>query len=220
MTALRSTGARLRAFPPAPAETAGATGRALTAVLVPLGALALLLVAGPLLWPRATGTTGPAVLAVGSLLAAGLLLGHGRWAGAGTHPRRALALLAGLLTAGQATAAVLGVGVNPAASGPQDLPLVLAVPLALVACSGLVRAAARQVTSRVLLDAAVALVALAALLEVVLRSTTTGRGGAFDELLSVGYPAVGVLLCAVGLVTFAGVDEPRRAAAGWLDRYR
>ncbi len=215
MTALRSTGARRRGLPHPPALAAVA-GRSRTAVLAPLAVLALLLVAGPFLWPGACGTTGPAVLAGGSLLTAGLLLGRGRWAGAGTRPRRALALLAGLLAAGQATAAVLGVGVNPAASGLQDVPLVLAVPLALVACSGLVRAAAGQVTSRVLLDAGVALVALAALLEVVLRGATAGGGGAFDQLLSLGYPAVGVLLCAVGLVTVAGVDEPRRAAAGWL----
>ncbi|WP_138735883.1 putative bifunctional diguanylate cyclase/phosphodiesterase [Modestobacter excelsi] len=216
MTALRSTGTRLRALPRPPAGTAAPAGRPRTAVLAPLALLALLLVAGPFLWPAATGTTGPAVLAAGSLLTAALLLGHGRWPGAGTRPRRAFALLAGLLAAGQATAAVLGVGVNPATSGLQDLPLVLAVPLALVASGGLVRAAAGQVTSRVLLDAGVALVALAALLEAVLRSALAGRGGAFDQLLSLGYPAVGVLLCAVGLVTFAGVDESRRAAAGWL----
>jgi diguanylate cyclase (GGDEF)-like protein/PAS domain S-box-containing protein len=174
-------------------------------------------VAGPLLWPGAVGSTGPAVLAVASLLTAGLLLGHARWPGrepAGSSGP--YALLAGLLAVGQATAAVLGVGVNPTATGPQDLPLLLAVPLALVGCSGLVRSAAGQVTTRVLLDAAVALVALAALVEVVLHSVLSGHGGDLDQLLSLGYPAVGVLLCTVGLVTFAGVDEARRAAAGWL----
>ena len=34
--------------------------------------------------------------------------------------------------------------------------------------------------------------------------------------MALGYPALGLVLCTVGLVTFAGVSPARRAAAGWL----
>ena len=40
--------------------------------------------------------------------------------------------------------------------------------------------------------------------------------GSVDDLMALGYPALGIVLCTVGLVTFAGVSPARRAAAGWL----
>ena len=44
---------------------------------------------------------------------------------------------------------------------------------------------------------------------------TVGAAGP-GACCTVGYPAVSALLCAAGLVTFAGVSAPRRAAAAWL----
>jgi diguanylate cyclase (GGDEF)-like protein/PAS domain S-box-containing protein len=65
------------------------------------------------------------------------------------------------------------------------------------------------------LDAAVALAALGVLLEM-LVPLTVGTTDGPALLLTVGYPAISALLCAAGLVTFAGVSAPRRAAAAWL----
>jgi diguanylate cyclase (GGDEF)-like protein/PAS domain S-box-containing protein len=66
------------------------------------------------------------------------------------------------------------------------------------------------------LDAAVALTALGVLLEMLFPLTVGTADGSRALLLTVGYPAISALLCAAGLVTFAGVSAPRRAAAAWL----
>jgi diguanylate cyclase (GGDEF)-like protein/PAS domain S-box-containing protein len=68
----------------------------------------------------------------------------------------------------------------------------------------------------VVLDAVVALVSLGVLLNALVRVALDASGGVADPLLVVGYPAVTAVLVAGGLVTFAGVSAPRRAAAGWL----
>ena len=67
-----------------------------------------------------------------------------------------------------------------------------------------------------MLDAAVALAALGVLLEMLVPLTVGGAARHGRPALTVGYPAVSAVLCAVGLVTFAGVSAPRRVAAGWL----
>ena len=54
------------------------------------------------------------------------------------------------------------------------------------------------------------------LLEILVPVAVSRAGAGADELPTMGYPAVAAVLCAVGLVTFAGVSAARRAAAGWL----
>ncbi|PZA21227.1 putative bifunctional diguanylate cyclase/phosphodiesterase [Modestobacter versicolor] len=131
-------------------------------------------------------------------------------------PWRAFAVLALLLALGEAIAALRGVGVNATSAGWQDLPLLAAIPFALLGCARLVRSAATGISARVVLDALVALVALGVLLDVLLDAVLGRAVGSVDDLMALGYPALGAVLCTVGLVTFAGVGEARRIAAGWL----
>ncbi|WP_138757653.1 putative bifunctional diguanylate cyclase/phosphodiesterase [Modestobacter altitudinis] len=194
-----------------------APARERAAALGLLGVLALGLVLVAVRWPEASGSAGPAVLAVASSCVALLVHRHARQLGRpASGPGHTTALVVGLLAAGQAIAAVRGVGVNPIAAGLQDAPMLLAVPIALLGCVRLVRAAAGHISSRVVLDATVALVALAALLEVLVRHVLGDDGGLPSDPVTLVYPGAAVLLCVVGLVTFAGVGEPRRRAAGWL----
>jgi diguanylate cyclase (GGDEF)-like protein/PAS domain S-box-containing protein len=187
------------------------------AVLVLLGAVAVGLGVTESVWPKTSSHVGPAVLGVASLAICLLVVRHARGldreSGA---PWRAFAVLAALLAVGEAIAALRGVGVNATSAGLQDLPLLAAIPFALLGCARLIRSAATGISARVVLDALVALVALSVLLEVLLTAALDRAIGSVDDLMALGYPALGVFLCTVGLITMAGVSEPRRQAAGWL----
>jgi diguanylate cyclase (GGDEF)-like protein/PAS domain S-box-containing protein len=188
-----------------------------TGVLCLLAAVAVGLAVVETAWPAASVHVGPAVLSAASLAIGVLIVRHAlRLDRVSAAPWHAFAVLAGLLSLGQAIGAVNGIGVNPVSAGVQDVPLVAAIPVALLGCARLIRSATTGLGSRVVLDAAVALVAMSALLEVVLTAALGSAAGSADDLLSLGYPMLAVVLCAVGLLTLAGVSEPRRVAAGWL----
>ncbi|MCZ2822094.1 bifunctional diguanylate cyclase/phosphodiesterase [Modestobacter sp. VKM Ac-2977] len=213
MTALPAPSAGVPALPlvPAVARWPRAT------VLSLLGAVAVCLAVVETVWPTASAHWVPAVLSAASLAIGVLVVRHAmRLDRESAAPWRAFAVIAGLLTLGEAIAAVRGVGVNAATAGPQDVPLVAAVPFALLGCARLIRSAATGIGARVALDAAVSLVALSALAEVVIDTALDRTVDSVDDLMAWGYPAAGVVLCTVGLVTFAGVGQARRAAAGWL----
>ncbi|MCZ2806727.1 EAL domain-containing protein [Modestobacter sp. VKM Ac-2983] len=186
-------------------------------VLSLLGAVAGGLAVVETLWPAASAHSAPAVLSAASLAIGVLVVRHAkRLDRESAAPWRAFAVLAALLTLGEAIAAVRGAGVNAVTAGPQDVALVAAVPFALLGCARLIRSAAVGIGARVALDAAVALIALSALAEMVIGTALGRTADSVDDLMTRGYPAAGVVLCTVGLVTFAGVGQARRAAAGWL----
>jgi diguanylate cyclase (GGDEF)-like protein/PAS domain S-box-containing protein len=167
--------------------------------------------------PAWTSHSGPAALAVATFAVGLLVFRHSRRLDPlGTATWRAFAGIAGLLALGQAIRAVTGVGVNPTSAGLSDLALAATGPVIVLVCVRLVRSTGGPVRSQVVLDALVALVALGALLEMLVRVAVGPSGGTDDTLFTLGYPAGTAVLCAVGLVTFAGVSAPRRAAAGWL----
>ncbi|HVD28403.1 MAG TPA: EAL domain-containing protein, partial [Mycobacteriales bacterium] len=112
--------------------------------------------------------------------------------------------------------ALADVGVNPAGAGLSDLPLAATGPVATLVCVRLVRSTGGRIRVQTVLDAAVALTALGVLVEMLVPLTAGSASGPASLLLTVGYPAVSALLCAAGLVTFAGVSAPRRGAAAWL----
>ncbi|WP_249522942.1 putative bifunctional diguanylate cyclase/phosphodiesterase [Modestobacter marinus] len=213
MTALPASSAGVPALPQVPPVARWPRA----AVLSLLGAVAVGLALVETVWPAAAAHSAPAVLSVASLAMGVLVARHAqRLDPESAAPWRAFAVIAGLLTLGQAIAAVRGVGVNPATAGPQDVPLVVAVPFALLGCARLIRSAATGIGSRVALDAAVGLVGLSALAEMVISAALGRTVDSVDDLVAWGYPAAGVVLCTVGLVTFARVSQARRAAAGWL----
>ncbi|MCZ2850814.1 putative bifunctional diguanylate cyclase/phosphodiesterase [Modestobacter sp. VKM Ac-2978] len=213
MTALPASSAGVPALPLVPAVAHWPRA----AVLSLLGAVAVGLALVETAWPAAAAHTAPAVLSAASLAIGVLVVRHAmRLDRESAAPWRAFAVLAGLLTLGEAIAAVRGVGVNAVTAGPQDVPLVAAVPFALLGCARLIRSATIGIGARVALDAAVALVALSALVEMVIGAALDRTADSVDDLMAHGYPAAGVVLCTVGLVTFAGVGQARRAAAGWL----
>ncbi|WP_369139779.1 putative bifunctional diguanylate cyclase/phosphodiesterase [Modestobacter versicolor] len=187
------------------------------AVLGLLAAVAAGLGVAETVWPRASTHLAPAVLAVASLAICVLVVRHERRLDrVSAAPWRAFAVLAALLTLGVGIAAVRGVGVNATSAGLQDLPLVAAIPFALLGCARLIRSATTGISARIVLDALVALVALAVLVDVLLGAVLGRSLSSIDGLMVLGYPALGVVLCTVGLLTFAGVGEARRGAAGWL----
>ncbi|CAA9243186.1 MAG: diguanylate cyclase/phosphodiesterase (GGDEF & EAL domains) with PAS/PAC sensor(s) [uncultured Blastococcus sp.] len=184
------------------------------AVLVGLAGVAVLVAAQQVLLPGWTATAGPAALAVTTLVAGALVLRHSRGLDPpAAVPWRAFTEIAVLLALGQAVRAVTGAGTNPAAAGLSDIALAATGPVAMLLCVRLVRSSPGRIRSQSVLDAAVAVAAMAVLLEM-LVPLTTGSAGA--PLLTVGYPVLSAVLCAAGLVAFAGVSAPRRAAAGWL----
>jgi diguanylate cyclase (GGDEF)-like protein/PAS domain S-box-containing protein len=188
-----------------------------TAVLSLLATVAVGLGVAEAAWPATSAHVAPAVLSAASLAIMVLVVRHAvRLDRVSAAPWRAFTVLTGLLALGEAIAAFRGVGVNAVSAGPQDLPLVAATPFAFVGCARLIRSAATRISARVILDALVALVALAVLLEVLVTAFLGRAAGSVDNLMALGYPAVGVILCTVGLITFAGVSEARRGAAGWL----
>jgi diguanylate cyclase (GGDEF)-like protein/PAS domain S-box-containing protein len=187
------------------------------AVLGTLAGVALLAAVQQLLLPTWTAQGGPAVLAVATLVLGALVLRHSR----GLEPLaastwRAFTEIAVLLAVGQAIRAVTGVGTNPAVAGLSDVALAATGPVAVLLCVRLVRSTGGRIRFQSVLDAAVAVVAMAVLLEMLVPLTVGPAGATGDPLLTVGYPVVSAVLCAAGLVTVAGVSAPRRAAAGWL----
>jgi diguanylate cyclase (GGDEF)-like protein/PAS domain S-box-containing protein len=177
------------------------------------------LVAGPvqLLWPEENGRTGPAVLAVATVAVALPVLRHSRRIDpVATATWRGFAAIAGLLALGHVLRALGDLGVNPSAAGLSDLPLAATGPVAALVCIRLVQSTGGRIRVQTVLDAAVALTALGVLLEMLVPLTVGVAEGPAALMLTVGYPAISALLCAAGLVTFAGVSAPRRAAAAWL----
>jgi diguanylate cyclase (GGDEF)-like protein/PAS domain S-box-containing protein len=186
-----------------------------SAVAAGLGLLALVLAPVQLLAPGASGYAGPAGLALATWVVGVLVLRHCRRldpAAAATW--RAFAVIVALLGAGHALRAVTGVGVNPVVTGLADVPLAATGPVAVLLCVRVVRSSGGRVRLPVALDGVIALLALGVLVEL-LAPLTTGSGPT-DPVLAVGYPMVSAVLCAAGLVTFAGVTPARRTAAGWL----
>jgi diguanylate cyclase (GGDEF)-like protein/PAS domain S-box-containing protein len=183
-----------------------------------LAALAGILAVAEAAAPEVALRVGPALLAVGSWVTALVVARRGAELPArSAGPWRAFALAAGLLGLGQAASALAGVGVNTSTAGWHDLPLVAAVPVALIACARLLPGGgSRPIGSRALLDGGIVLVAVGLLGEALLADAAARSGGVVDALVSVGYPAVGALLCGVGLVTVAAVADARRRAAAWL----
>lgn len=167
--------------------------------------------------PAWNGWTGPAALAFATVVVGGLVLRHSRRIDpVATSTWRGFAAIAALLALGHVLRAIGGLGVNPTAAGLSDLPLAATGPVAVFVCIKLVRSTGGRIRIQTVLDAAVALVALGVLLEMLVPLTVGGDAGRAALPLTVGYPAVSAVLCAVGLVTFAGVSAPRREAAGWL----
>jgi diguanylate cyclase (GGDEF)-like protein/PAS domain S-box-containing protein len=209
---------------PGPATGRSAAGapvrgrRSAAAVLAVLVLLGLAVVLVETAAPDAAPRVGPALLAVASWVTALAVARQGaRLPRHSAGPWRAFTLTAALLGLGQAASAAAGVGVNTSEAGWHDLPLLAAVPVALVACARLLPASGgRPIGSRVLLDGAIVLVAVGLLGEALLADAAARSGSVVDALISIGYPAVGALLCGVGLVTTAAVPGGRRRAAAWL----
>ncbi|MFW3169436.1 putative bifunctional diguanylate cyclase/phosphodiesterase [Geodermatophilus sp. CPCC 206100] len=209
------------AGPPAGRRSSDGPVRGRRGPVAVLGLLTLLAAALALVEstaPHAALRVGPALLAAGSWVAAVVVLRRGaRLPAHSASPWRAFTLTAVLLGLGQAGSAVAGVGVNTSAAGWHDVPLVAAVPVALLACLRLLPAAgSRPIGSRLLLDGAIVLVAVGLLGEALLADAAARSGSPAHALVSIGYPAVGALLCGVGLVTTAAVPVGRRRAAAWL----
>ena len=188
-----------------------------TATLTVLGASAAVAAVLQLARPDWNGRTGPGVLALATAVVALAVLKHSlRIDPVATATWRGFAAIAGLLALGHLIRALGGVGVNPSAAGLSDLPLAATGPVAVLVCVRIVRSTGGRIRVQAALDAAVALTALGVLLEMLFRVTAGTARGPAAFLLTVGYPAVSALLCAAGLVTFAGVSAPRRCAAAWL----
>jgi diguanylate cyclase (GGDEF)-like protein/PAS domain S-box-containing protein len=206
----RESGTPARALPAGARWPRTRVVGSLALVALAVGALALLL-------PAWTPWAPPAVLAGSTLVVGAMALRHSRrldpvastiWRGFG--------VIAVLLGVGHLIRALGGDGVNPAASGLSDLPLGATGPVAVLVCIRLVRSTGGRIRAQVVVDAAIALTALGVLLQMLVPLTVGAAGASGDPFLTVGYPAVSAILCAVGLVTFAGVTAPRRVAATWL----
>ncbi len=196
---------------------AAGTGWPRRPVLLGLAAAALVLAVQQLVVPDWNGWSGPAVLASATFAVAALAVRHClRVEPAVGATWRSFAVIAVLLGLGHLVRAVAGAGVNPTSAGLSDLFLAATGPVAVLLCVRLMRSAGGRVRMQVVLDAAVALVALGVLLEMLVPLTAGPAGAPADPLLTVFYPAVSAVLCAVGLVTFGAVSAPRRAAAGWV----
>jgi diguanylate cyclase (GGDEF)-like protein/PAS domain S-box-containing protein len=201
----------------APAHTAPGRPWPRAAVLGSLAATALGVGLLLLVRPEWNGWTGPAMLALATVVVTVPVLRHSRRMDpVATATWRGFVAIAGLLALGHLIRATGGLGVNPSSPGLSDLPLAATGPVAVLVCIRLVRSTAGRIRMQTLLDTAVALVALGVLLEMLFPMTVGAAGGHASLMLTVGYPTVSALLCAVGLVTFAGVSAPRRAAAAWL----
>jgi diguanylate cyclase (GGDEF)-like protein/PAS domain S-box-containing protein len=74
----------------------------------------------------------------------------------------------------------------------------------------------RRGGSRIVVDGLIVLVAVGVLGEFVLGDATVTGDGVTPALITIGYPALGALLCGIGLVTLARVGEERRRTAAWM----
>jgi diguanylate cyclase (GGDEF)-like protein/PAS domain S-box-containing protein len=159
----------------------------------------------------------PACLALGSGAAAVVARrGAARLRGRSARPWRALAGALGLLAVGQVLATARA-GADLEFGGVEDVPMLLAVPIAVLAALRLLPPRSRRWPgSRTVLDGVVATLAVAVLGHVLLAALLTGVEGAADGLIAVGYPVVGAVLVGVGLVTVTGVRGTRRGAAVWV----
>ncbi len=159
----------------------------------------------------------PACLGLGSGAAAVVAArGASRLPGRSARPWRALAVALGLLAVGQVLATVRA-GADLQFGGAEDVPMLLAVPVAVLAALRLLPPRSRRWPgSRTVLDGLIATLAVAVLGHVLLAALLSGVEGAADGLIAVGYPAVGAVLVGVGLVTVTGVRGARRGAAVWL----
>ncbi|MGY1841338.1 MULTISPECIES: putative bifunctional diguanylate cyclase/phosphodiesterase [unclassified Modestobacter] len=188
-----------------------------TAVLVLLAVVAGGLGVLAALGPGRSAHAGPLVLGLTTLAVGALVHRHSRRPGTGSADVwRSVAGIAALLGLGQLVRGVTGAGINPTSAGPGDLALAATAPLALLLCLRLVRSTGSRLRAQVALDAAVALVALGVLVEVLLPAAMGPGADGGDRLLTAGYPAASAVLLAAGLVGFAAVGPVRRAAAGWL----
>jgi diguanylate cyclase (GGDEF)-like protein/PAS domain S-box-containing protein len=159
----------------------------------------------------------PACLALGSGATAVVAQrGASRLPGRSARPWRAIALATALLALGQVLATVRS-GAHLEFGGAEDVPMLLAVPVAVLAAMRLLPPRSRRWPgSRSVLDGAIAALAVALLGHVLLAALLAGVRGAADGLIAVGYPAVGAVLVGVGLVTVTAVRGARRTAAVWL----
>jgi diguanylate cyclase (GGDEF)-like protein/PAS domain S-box-containing protein len=197
--------------------TAPGAGWSRRPVLLALAGLALALVVQQLAVPGWNGWSGPAVLAVATLGVAAAVGRHcARLDAAGSESWRAFAVMAVLLGLGHLVRAATGVGVNPSAAGISDVFLAANGPVAVLLCVRLMSSTGGRIRVPVALDAVVALVALGVLVQMLVPLTADPAGGPVDPLLTVFYPTVAAVLCAVGLVTVGAVTPPRRTAAAWL----
>jgi diguanylate cyclase (GGDEF)-like protein/PAS domain S-box-containing protein len=184
-----------------------------TAVVAALAAVAAVLAVQELLRPEWTPSLGPAVLAAATLAVGALARRHSRSLAVDARTLwNGFAVLAALLALGQLGRAVTGLGLNPHHGGASDLVLAATGPIAVLLCVRLARSTRGRIRVQGALEGAVALTALAVLLQMLLPALADPGA----PVLTVVYPTVSTALCAVGLVTLGGVSAPRRAAAGWL----
>jgi diguanylate cyclase (GGDEF)-like protein len=186
-------------------------------VLVLLGALAAATAVLELTRSPLAPALVPACLGLGSGAAAVVAArGAARLPGRSARPWRALTGALALLAVGQVLATARA-GADLQVGGVEDVPMLLAVPVAVLAALRLLPPRSRRWPgSRTVLDGLVATLAVAVLGHVLLAALLAGVQGAADGLIAVGYPAVGAVLVGVGLVTVTGVRGARRAAAVWL----
>jgi diguanylate cyclase (GGDEF)-like protein/PAS domain S-box-containing protein len=187
------------------------------ATLAFLAAMALAAAVLQLALPGWNGRSGPALLALATVGVAVPVFRHSRrMEPVAAMAWRGSAAIAALLALGHVIRAVGDSGVNPSSAGPSDLPLAATGPIAALVCLRLVRSTPDRVRAQTVLDAAVALAALGVLLELLFPLTVGAAGARGSLLLTAGYPVISALLCVAGLVTYASVSAPRRAAAAWL----
>ena len=181
-----------------------------------LAGIALVMAALRLGAPAVSAVVTAPLLGVASAVAAVVILRHAsRLPARSARPWRAVGLAGGLLALGQAVATFTWGG--PERGNWGDVPTLLAVPVVVAACLLLLPpSTGRRIGSRVLLDGAIVLVAVALLGAVVLRDVVTRTDGLSSALITVGYPALGALLCGVGLVALVRAHDARRRAAAWL----
>ncbi len=193
-----------------------AAGRESRTVHVLLAGIALVMAVLRLGAPAVAAVVTAPLLGVASALAATVILRHAsRLPARSARPWRAVGVAGALLALGQAVATFTWGG--PERGNWGDVPTLLAVPVVVAACLLLLPpSTGRRIGSRVLLDGAIVLVAVALLGVVVLRDVVARTDGLSSALITVGDPAVGALLCGVGLVALARAHDARRRAAAWL----